>query len=715
MKKIGLIALTFVFTFLLASCIESVPEMYWAGTGSTTIYVGDYTTTCGPVSAIDEDGNTYTDDITTKTNGSRDEPGEYRVAYTVDKEHVTGAEEDYGASCIYTVINAINGHQNQTVLYGETIDLLEGVTARDLSYNDLTENIEVSTDLDTEVPGDYTVTYSVDTGDGGIKTASIIVTVVSDFSPELDGLEDQTIIVGDTIDLSEGVTASDLEDGDLTADIVVDGTVYNNVAGDYIITYTVTDSDDNETSETITVTVRTDTDPVITGADDFNVYQGSTLLELAAAISVGVAATDAEDGVLTNDIVVDGPSDISELGDYTVTYSITDSDDNTASISVTMTVIEDNPPTLSGMIDITIYQGETYDLTDGITAIDDKDGDITSSIVITESIDVDTAGLYTVNYAITDSSGNEVTEEVTLTVLEDAAPVITGFADFSIDVGDTYDLETGVTVSDVVDGDLTTSLTIDDTVDNMAPGTYVVTYSVTDSYGNLTEETITVTVNALTSPYSGDVVSAAATEPYVIGVAFDVDMFDNSVLDTTAFTFVVDGFTASITDYTIGVDSILFTIDEIISLGSTVTMDYAKTGTSDLTYGGFIVPDFTNQAVDTSSIGSGGSSYSGEVMMAAAFDANTIDIVFDVDTLDNSVLDLSAFTVLIDDVATTITSSSINFDTVTLVITGTMDDFTFVEVSYNPTGTNDLTYGGVNIPAFQDEPVTPPMGGGPMF
>jgi len=46
----------------------------------------------------------------------------------------------------------------------------------------------------------------------------------------------------------------------------------------------------------------------------------------------------------------------------------------------------------------------------GVLASDNIDGDITSDITTTGSVDVNTAGTYTINYSAKDSSGNEATE-----------------------------------------------------------------------------------------------------------------------------------------------------------------------------------------------------------------------------------------------------------------------------------------------------------------
>ncbi len=68
---------------------------------------------------------------------------------------------------------------------------------------------------------------------------------------------DKTITVGDTFDPKAGVTAKDAEDGDLTNKIeVVKNTVDTKKAGEYEVTYKVTDSDGATRAKTIKVTVK---------------------------------------------------------------------------------------------------------------------------------------------------------------------------------------------------------------------------------------------------------------------------------------------------------------------------------------------------------------------------------------------------------------------------------------------------------------------------
>ncbi|WP_346915625.1 CehA/McbA family metallohydrolase [Clostridium sp.] len=71
----------------------------------------------------------------------------------------------------------------------------------------------------------------------------------------INGAEDITIKVGDSFDPKSGVTATDKEDGDITSRIVIKGSVDTSKAGEYVLTYSITDSDGNTTTMTRKITV----------------------------------------------------------------------------------------------------------------------------------------------------------------------------------------------------------------------------------------------------------------------------------------------------------------------------------------------------------------------------------------------------------------------------------------------------------------------------
>ena len=76
--------------------------------------------------------------------------------------------------------------------------------------------------------------------------------------------------------------------------------------------------------------------------------------------------------------------------------------------------------TLIGSATINISLNSAYtDL--GATATDNKDGDVTSKITVSNPVNKDLAGTYTVKYSVTDAAGNIGTADRTVNVVNDAA------------------------------------------------------------------------------------------------------------------------------------------------------------------------------------------------------------------------------------------------------------------------------------------------------
>jgi hypothetical protein len=75
--------------------------------------------------------------------------------------------------------------------------------------------------------------------------------------------------------------------------------------------------------------------------------------------------------------------------------------DNVAGICVDTTA-----PVIEGADNVTIFLGEEFDVLDGIEAIDDLDGDITSNIVVSGNVNTEEIGTYFVRYTVEDGTGN---------------------------------------------------------------------------------------------------------------------------------------------------------------------------------------------------------------------------------------------------------------------------------------------------------------------
>ena len=95
----------------------------------------------------------------------------------------------------------------------------------------------------------------------------------------------------------------------------------------------------------------------------------------------------------------------------------------------------------------------------GATASDNIDGDLTSSITSSGTVNTATEGTYTIDYSVSDAAGNIASVSRTVIVSLDLPPTITltGSATITLLVGDTY-IEDGCVATDAVDGDLTSSI-----------------------------------------------------------------------------------------------------------------------------------------------------------------------------------------------------------------------------------------------------------------
>ena len=312
------------------------------------------------------------------------------------------------------------------------------------------------------------------------------------------------LTVGDTY-TEQGATATDNNDGDITANISTTGSVDTNTAGTYTITYNVSDAAGNAATtvaRTVNVSAPADTtNPVITrnGAATINLTVGDTYTEQ------GATATDNVDGDITANISTSGTVNTSVAGTYTVSYNVSDAAGNAAT-TVTRTVVVSAPAdttnpviTLTGNATINLTVGDTY-TEQGATASDNVDGNISGNIQITGSVNTSVAGTYYINYNVSDAAGNASTT-VTRTVVVSApadttGPVITlvGPSTINITKSDhTQYVDSGANASDAVDGSRPVT-TGGDVVDTSTVGTYTVSYTSSDTNNNTTTASRTVNV-----------------------------------------------------------------------------------------------------------------------------------------------------------------------------------------------------------------------------
>lgn len=164
-------------------------------------------------------------------------------------------------------------------------------------------------------------------------------------------------------------------------------------------------------------------------------------------------------------------------------------------------LVEDHrPPVITceeNEISVSVDADEA-ELLAGVTAEDDKDGDITKSIRVSSMSNFVGKGKRTVTYAVFDKANQAATAKRTLTYTDYRSPRIylTNPMRFTEKEINTEKMLEGLTAEDCLDGDLTKQIYItwNDNVYSYQPGTYLVTLQVSNSAGDVCAVPVEVTV-----------------------------------------------------------------------------------------------------------------------------------------------------------------------------------------------------------------------------
>ena len=380
-----------------------------------------------------------------------------------------------------------------------------GYIAIDNIDGNVTSRVVVTGTVDVNMEGTYTLSYDItDRAGNAATTQNRTVTVVAGDATPIITLKGQQVMAIEEgmVYVEPGYTATDREDGDLTGNVTVTGTVDTSKIGAYSLYYDVVDRSGNQAVQQVrTVRVVDVTAPIITLTGSINM----TVQANSAYADPGYAATDDYDGDLTGNVTVTGMVDVTRISTYTLHYDVSDNSGNTA-IQQTRTVhvVDVTSPTitLTDPTDMTIQINSTY-ADPGYMAADDYDGDLTASVIVTGTVDDTQIGTYTLYYDVSDSSGNTATQQVrTIHVVAATSPTITlsGSSTMTVSFGSEYS-EPGYTATDPEDGDLTASVVVTGTVNTAKIGTYTLYYDVSDSFGNkAVQQNRTVRVADMTPP-----------------------------------------------------------------------------------------------------------------------------------------------------------------------------------------------------------------------
>jgi hypothetical protein len=290
-----------------------------------------------------------------------------------------------------------------------------GFTAVNNIGTDISNQVIITSTVDTAKLGLYGITYTVIDAFGLSATAGRAVTVGDTTKPTITPIASPYIHqVGTAIDLSSIVRVRDNYWPTEFITVEIQGTVNVNQVGSYFITYKATDNSGNISPiRVLEVRVQDTKAPVIT-------LKGANPLNWEVKAVFEDPGYDVSDNFWPkNTIVVTkrGIVNTNLIGDYTIWYIATDPSGNKDSVSRVVRVRDTKAPIIDllGINEVNLPRWNEYK--DPPIAIVDNynsDASLRGFLVVTNSLPKnkegnyfgDGVGLFSVTYSVRDSSGN---------------------------------------------------------------------------------------------------------------------------------------------------------------------------------------------------------------------------------------------------------------------------------------------------------------------
>jgi gliding motility-associated-like protein len=362
--------------------------------------------------------------------------------------------------------------------------------------------------------GVTTITYTVKDAANNTITCSYTVTINDNISPTI------TCPANVTVNVASGctatVTAATL--GTLvTGDNCAVASVTNNhpsttyPVGTTTVLWTVTDAAGNSNTCTQTVTVVDNINPTITCPANITVNATAGACNAIVNVPVPATADNCSVASVINSYNAGGAnaSGTYPVGTTTVTYTVTDANNNSATCSITVTVVDNQNPTITCPANITNSTDAgvcTANIT--VPAPVAADNCTVASVVNSFNGTNNASGVYpsgttNVLWTVTDGVGNTATCTMTVTVNDDENPVITACAanvSINADAGSCSAIVTNAALGTPTANDncLIASITNNHSSTTYPVGTTTIVWTVTDASGNsaICNQTVTVLDNS---------------------------------------------------------------------------------------------------------------------------------------------------------------------------------------------------------------------------
>lgn len=303
---------------------------------------------------------------------------------------------------------------------GQALDLRKDVDAFDDEDGDLTSTIHIDTNLDTNVEGEYKVSYTVNDRYGAQHVAYVEIRVLND-APIISAPPVIEQAINEPFSIFKYVEVMDKEDGNIPLNDtnIIDTNFVPNKEGIYYFKIgNVKDQYGKLAMEKIIEVCITNEEPQIIQAEmEVNVFSQLS----KEAYLAQVVVSDREDSEKKLAVVIDEDSwsqvDTNAPGEYRVLLYVTDTNGKSSEAYGIITVINE-PPIFLGITNRNIVAGEVFDPLAGITVYDKEEKLFSEEIKVSGTFDSKVPGTYLVYLSIKDSFEYVITN-YQLTVMAD--------------------------------------------------------------------------------------------------------------------------------------------------------------------------------------------------------------------------------------------------------------------------------------------------------
>jgi hypothetical protein len=354
--------------------------------------------------------------------------------------------------------------------------------------------------------GANTITLNVVDSSGNNNTSTAIITVLDTNKPVVI-TQNLTVQLGQNG--SASITPQMVDNGSTDnctiQSMTLDQTSFScsDLNNPITVTLTVTDNSGNVQTQTAQITVEDQIAP-IAQSQNLTVYLGANG---TATITPQMVDNGSNDNCAIDSLNLDiSVFDCADLGQNLIILTVTDSSGNSSTANAFITILDTVKPTIDNLPStITAYatanQCATTVQWPTLTASDNCN----STFINTSQINggLFNIGTTTVLVNAFDASGNTITQNFDVIVLDTVSPVITGlpFAFNTMPNANTCDAQVSWTAPTAFDNCGTATLTSTHNPGATFPvGTTTVTYTATDGDGNSSTASFTVTVNDVIDP-----------------------------------------------------------------------------------------------------------------------------------------------------------------------------------------------------------------------